>query len=136
MINLEWVRHGSGPHKLFSASTDLKDGAGHVLVTAYPVQRPDGEWSIMVINKDPSNPHTVRLVFDDETDRHNALSGPVTMTTFGSEQYVWRSEGPQSHPDPNLPPVNITLQAGPGLTLTLPKASISVLRGNIESARR
>ena len=33
--------------------TDLKDGTGHVLVTAYPLQRPDGEWSIMVINKDP-----------------------------------------------------------------------------------
>ena len=31
MINLEWVKHGAGPHKLFSASTDLKDGAGHVL---------------------------------------------------------------------------------------------------------
>ena len=136
MINLEWVKHGSGPHKLFSASTDLKDGTGHVLVTAYPVQRPDGEWSIMVINKDPSNPQTVRLVFDDETGRHNPFSGPVTMTTFGSEQYAWRSEGPQSHPDPNLPPVNITLQAGPGFTLTLPKASISVLRGNIESARK
>ena len=90
----------------------------------------------MVINKDPSNPQTVRLVFDDETGRHNAFSGPVTKMTFGREQYVWRSEGPQSHPDPNLPPVSSTLQAGRDFTLTLPKASINVLRGNIESARK
>ena len=134
MINLEWVKHGSGPHRLFSAYTDLKDGARHVLVTAYPVQRPDGQWSIMVINKDPSNPQNVRLVFDDEAGKHHAFSGPVTMTTFGSEQYVWRSEGPQSHPDPNLPPVSSTLQAGRDFTLSLPKASINVLKGNIENA--
>jgi hypothetical protein len=53
IINLEWVRHGAGAHHLFSASTDLKDGAGHVLITAYPVQLPDGQWSSTKINRIP-----------------------------------------------------------------------------------
>jgi hypothetical protein len=58
------------------------------------------------------------------------------MTTFGSEQYLWRSEGPQSHPDPSLPPVSMTLQAGQNFSLTLPKASLNVLRGKIEGGGR
>jgi hypothetical protein len=132
IINLEWVRHGAGSHRLFSASSGLKDDAGHVLITAYPVQLPDGQWSVMVINKDQSNPHRVRLAFDTGAGAQRSFSGPVTMTTFGSEQYVWRSEGPQSHPDPNLPPASMTLQAGPNSSFTLPKASLNVLRGNIE----
>jgi hypothetical protein len=90
----------------------------------------------MVINKDQSNPHRVTLVFKDETGMSHSFSGPVTMTTFGSEQYLWRSEGPQSHPDPNLPPVSTTLQAGQNSSFTLPKASLNVLRGKIEGGGR
>jgi hypothetical protein len=58
------------------------------------------------------------------------------MTTLGSEQYVWRSEGPQSHPDPNLPPVTTTLQSGPNFSFTLPKSSLNVLRGKIDGVSR
>ena len=136
IINLEWVKHGAGTHELFSASSDLKDGAGHGLITAYALRLPDGQWSVMVINKDQSNPHRIRLVFDDDTGKRDSFSGPVTMTTFGSEQYVWRSEGPQSHPDPNLPPVTTTLQGGTNFSFTLPKASLNVLRGRIEGVKR
>jgi hypothetical protein len=136
IINLEWVKHGAGAHQLFSASADLKDDAGHVLITAYPAKRPDGQWSVMVINKDQSNPLRVSLVFDDETGKHSSFSGPVTMTTFGSEQYVWRSQGQESHPDPNVPAVSTTLQAGPNFSFILPKASLNVLRGKIDGSSR
>jgi hypothetical protein len=132
IINLEWVKHGAGSHQLFLASSDLKDGAGHLLITAYPVQLPDGQWSVMVINKDQSNPHRVRMVFDAGAGGQHSFSGPVTMTTFGSEQYGWRSQGPESHPDPNFPPTTTTLQGGPTFAFTLPKASLNVLRGKID----
>jgi hypothetical protein len=86
----------------------------------------------MVINKDQLNPHKVRLVFDAGMGTQHSFSGPVKMITFGSEQYVWRSEGPKSHPDPNLPPVTTTLQGGTDFSFTLPKSSLNVLRGKIE----
>ncbi len=133
MINLQWVKHGAGNHKLFSASSDLNDGAGHDLITAYPVQQPDGTWSVMVINKDQFNPHTVRLFFDDGTGAAKSFGGAVQLVSFGSEQYVWRSLGPDSHPDPNDPPVSKTVSAD---TITLPKASLNVLRGKVEAASR
>lgn len=134
IINLEWVKHGAGNHQLFSASTDLTDGASHVLITAYPVQLPDGQWSVMVINKDQSNSHRVRLVFEAGTGTQRSFFGAVRITTFGSEQYVWRSEGPESHADPNLAPVTTTLPGGPTFSFTLPKASLTVLRGKIKGA--
>jgi hypothetical protein len=132
MINLEWVKHRAGNHQLFSATADLKDGAQHVLITTYPVRLPGGEWSLMVINKDQSNPHAIRVVFDDGTSAPKSFSGPVTMVTFGSEQYVWRSDGPNSHPDPNDAPLTKTVQAAPDGSFTLPKASLNVLRGKVD----
>ncbi len=135
VINLDWVKHGVGPHRLFSASTDLRDGANHSLITAYPVQLPDGQWSVMVINKDQSNPHKVRLVFEGEGGIQQSFSGTVAVTTFGSEQYVWRSEGSGSHPDPDLPSVHTAVQANSGdpFTIVLPKASLNVLRGKVDN---
>jgi hypothetical protein len=90
----------------------------------------------MVINKDQSNPHKVRLAFNSGTGTQSSFSGPVTMITFGSEQYVWRSEGPESHPDPSLPPVTTTVPGGVDSLFTLPKSSLNVLRGSIESMGR
>lgn len=36
MINLEWVQHRAGMHKLYPASCDLKDAAGHTLIRPMP----------------------------------------------------------------------------------------------------
>ncbi len=131
MINLEWVQHHAGVHEMFPSSADITDGAGNLLVTSYAVRRPDGNWSLMLVNRDSTSPHTVRVVFEDsQRNRKASFSGPVTSVSFGSEQYVWINDGPNSHPDPDHPPV-ATLLAGPPATFTLPKASITVLRGRV-----
>lgn len=238
--------------ELYSAESDIRDDAGHNLVTAYAVKRPDDEWSLMLINKDPTNSHTVHIDFDssseDRTFRSDncgpalkrtsapevaretsfllaslpprllaspaqstpiahagsssgvsgasandchpepspAISagmgvrsacrtgrdllfsphctassghesslvlaslhprllasptqpnpvahftGPVTMTTFGAAQYVWRPEGPKSHADPDSPPITSTIDATAATAFTLPRASVTVLRGRVQ----
>jgi hypothetical protein len=65
LINLEWVQMGTAENKLFPTSSDVMDDAGHTLVTAYAALRPDGQWSLLIINKDQENPHTVRIAFHD-----------------------------------------------------------------------
>jgi hypothetical protein len=133
MINLEWVQHRSGVHHMFPSSSEIKDSDGNVLVTSYAVRRPDGNWSLMLVNRDETHPHTVRVVFGDSGRRREAsFSGPVSVVTFGSDQYVWKSEGPSSHADPDLPPVAATVAESPHATFTLPKASITVLRGRVK----
>jgi hypothetical protein len=132
MINLEWVRHGAGVHELFPAEADVRDDAGHALVTVYAVKRPGGEWSLMVINKDPSNAHAVNIEFADANGEQAAhFSGPVAMVTFGAEQYVWHPDGAKSHADPDGPAIRKTLN-GKGIeAVTLPRASVTVLQGRI-----
>jgi len=130
LINLEWVQHRAGVHKLYPATCDLKDAAGHILITAYAVIRPDGFWSFMLINKDQSNPHDVRVALESHGNADRSFSGPISLVTFGSDQYMWKSDGPNGRPDPDLPPQSRTLAAGTQ-TVTLPKASVTVLRGKI-----
>jgi F5/8 type C domain len=133
MINLEWVKHGAGVHQLYPAESDVWDDAAHVLITAYPVKRPDGTWSLMLINKDPSNAHSVKIDFANSRDAESAhFTGSVTMVTFGAEQYVWHSDGPRSHADPAGPAATSTVNASAESAFTLPRASIVILRGKVE----
>jgi F5/8 type C domain len=133
MINLEWVQHRSGVHEMFPASTQIQDSEGNVLVTSYAVHRPDGNWSIMLVNRDETNPHSVRVTFEDSaTKRRGFFSGPVTVVTFGSEQYEWKNDGMNSHADPDNPPVGSVVEADGQTNFVLPKASITVLRGKVK----
>lgn len=131
LINLEWVKHGAGVHQLSPAVADLRDDAGHALITAYAVKRPGGEWSLMLINKDASNAHPVKIEFADGDGTARHFAGPVTMVTFGAEQYVWHPAGAKSHADPDGPPATSTLNVKSGDGFTLPKASVTVLRGKL-----
>jgi len=59
-------------------------------VTAYPVLRPDGQWSLMVINRDYDSAHDVRILFRDGAARtESELAGPLEIVTFGKAQYQW-----------------------------------------------
>jgi len=133
MINFEWVQHRSGIHQMFPSSTDIKDGDGNALVTSYALHRPDGNWSLMLVNRDQANPHTIRVVFEDSASgRKSSFSGPVSLVTFGSEQYVWHASGANSYADPDGPPAGSAMPGGPEATFTLLKASVTVLRGRVE----
>src|SRR3979409_1933138 len=100
---------------MFPSSTGIKGADGNVLVTSYAVHRPDGNWALMLVNRDQTNPHTVRVVFQDlKKKRDESFSGPGTFVPFGSDQYVCINDGPNSHPDPDNPPVATTLSANSG----------------------
>ena len=136
LINREWTSHHTGVHHMFRVIGTVKDAAGNALVTSYALKRPDGDWSIMLINKDQNNARTVQLVFEDsETGRVSHFVGKVHRVAFGSKQYVWHSMGPDSHAKPDDPPVRETVPGGPTARYMLPKASITVLRGKLEAGK-
>jgi hypothetical protein len=132
LINLEWVQPGSGKHQLFPAIANVEDAAGHKLVTAYAVERPDGRWALMIINKDQENSHSIGLAFHDASTNTNSLfAGPVDAITFGSAQYHWNPEPNGGTANPDGPAAKSLVTATPTTTFTLPKASVTVLRGQI-----
>jgi hypothetical protein len=127
------------------------------LVTGYAVERPDGQWSVMLVNKDRDNDHSVKVVFADPVTKQNRFfSGAVARVVFGSAEYEWhpdpapageasgvppgadaagengRGRGPSGHADPDGPASKSTITADGADTLyQLPKASIIVLRGKL-----
>ena len=132
LINLEWVEPGDGVHRLFPAASDIRDAAGHLLVTSYAVLRPDGQWSLMLINKDQENPHPLHIVFNDaDGTTRNFFSGPVNAISFGSAQYLWHPDIGNGLADPDGPPARSTITAARDTLFTLPKASITILRGRL-----
>jgi hypothetical protein len=110
------LQHEAGPNKIFPASVDLKDAAGRTVVTSYVVKRPDGNWSLMLINHDLNAAHPVHLVIDDV--KH------VSHPFIGSLALVQYSNNPAEDK-------NITMAATPDGMYTLPAGSITVLRGKL-----
>jgi len=131
MINNEWVTHRSGTHDLYTVEAGIEDSAGNALLTSYAVRRPDGLWALLFINKDRDHAYSVRIVFDGPGGTGH-FSGPVRMVTFGSEQYVWHGEDASARADPNLPPVIASVEASLQTVFTLPKGSVTVLRGEVQ----
>jgi hypothetical protein len=149
LINLEWVQPSGGEHQVFAATSDVEDGAGHELVTAYAVKRPDGNWGVMAVNRDQQNAHRVRIAFNGPADKENSFAGPVEISTFGSAQYQWHPAQTRfmahaenaAQPtivattrgtaDPNGPIVHTNLTAEKDTLYDLPPASIVVIRGRL-----
>jgi hypothetical protein len=135
MLTKEWAQPKDAEHKLFRAAGDIKDSSGHVLVTAYAVLRPDGQWSLLLINKDHDHDHAVRIVFDDsETKTKRGFAGPVAMITFGKNQYVWHPARRNGYADPDGPAATYNVAGGEDAVYTLPAASVNVLRGRIRES--
>jgi hypothetical protein len=134
LINLEWVQPGNGEHRVFPAASDVDDGAGNAMVTSYAVLRPDGQWALLVVNRDQWNPHRVQIKFHDSNQAGDRFfSDAVRVITFGSAQYQWHPEK-GGYADPDGPAVTSTIQANSGSWFDLPQASVSVIRGSLESA--
>jgi len=151
LINLEWAQPGGGEHQVFAARADIPDGAGHQLVTAYAVKRPDGTLAVMAVNRDQQNAHRVRIALQATEGREKTFSGSVEVSTFGSAQYQWhpaqtrfmahaedsgqRTIVPTSKgwADPDGPILHTKLTAGKDTSYDLPAASVTVLRGSVSS---
>jgi hypothetical protein len=132
LITQEWAQPKDAEHLLYRAASDVKDSQGHVLVTAYALHRPDGQWSLMLINKDHDHPHQVRVLFHDSGGHQDAsFVGRVTMITFGKEQYEWHPDRKRGHAEPDGPSATLTLSGQQGTKYNLPAASVTVLRGTL-----
>ena len=151
LINTEWVQPGKESNAIFPASATISDGAGHVMVTAYALHRPDHKWSVMLVNRDQEAAHTVSVVFRDAAaGPFSHFTGNIDTITFGAAQYQWHPAivSPMSHPEeagqsvsinklgraePDGPLKRETIPAPNDARFEVPEASIVVLRGDISA---
>jgi len=132
LLTREWAQPVDSVHRVFRALSDVRDASGNVLVTAYALERPDGQWSLLLINKDRENAHPVRIAFhDSDTKSDRFFSGAVDLITFGAGQYEWHANGAKGYAEPDGPPAKTKITGDAETEYALPKASITVIRGKV-----
>jgi hypothetical protein len=149
IINTEWLQPGDKANTVFPANISVSDVAGHEIVTSYAVQRPDKQWSIMLVNRSQDVSYKVNVVFNDAAHGGRfAFRGQVETTVFGKAQYQWHPStvqpmshpesmgepvihGPEGYAEPDGPAEHEAVSATRDTIFTIPAASIVVLRGEI-----
>jgi hypothetical protein len=85
----------------------------------------------MLVNRDQSNDHAVKVLFNGAGQQQSSFSGQVDRITFGPNEYQWHPALGGGHADPDGPPSKSAVQGSADTLYQLPKASITVLRGRI-----
>jgi hypothetical protein len=126
MLTQSWSAPGDGTQMLYPALI----ANGPSWVVAYPLARSDGQWSLLLVNRDFTNSHSIQVQFHT-TAGFAWFTGNVTQTAFGPSQYVWIANGKHSYPNPDGPPSTTTVSGGKGVQYTLPAQSLVVLTGTV-----
>jgi F5/8 type C domain len=130
MLSQDWVEPGDQVQDIFAAGSDLKNDNGEQIVTAYAVHRPDGLWSLMLVNKDPNQAHEVNFVFRKEAGTSGFVA-PLAVVQYSSQQYQLTSDRDNPRPLKSDPPARFT--TGPQMPLNLPPYSLTVVRGAVNN---
>jgi hypothetical protein len=134
LVTKEWMQPVSEPHEIFPVTVnETKNGAHGVTrptVTAYAVRRPDKQWAVLAINKDPKRAARLNVAFNIPAAKQPArFVGQVQVIQFSRQQYAWHAAGPKGYPSRSLPPAQFTHEAS--TFYDLPPYSLTVLRGEV-----
>ena len=87
----------------------------------------------MLVNKDQWNPQQVHIAFENGKGAAH-FTGQLDVITFGSEQYQWHSNIKGGIADPDGPESRSLMAAPADGRFTLPKASVTIIRGKLGDA--
>jgi F5/8 type C domain len=124
LIARDWMQPVDAVHEIYPVVIDPTDAR----VTAYATHRPDRQWGLLTINKDPDR--SVHLAVQFRSSSSSAkFVGEVAITQFSREQYRWQDDGENGRPTVSNPPIQIQRRSAE--YYELPPYSISVLRGKV-----
>jgi hypothetical protein len=132
LLTEQWAQPGDRPNEIYPAESDVRNGNGDQLITAYAVHRPDGLWSLMLINRDPDRVFQTRLLFrHDSSGAVGGFQGPLDLYQFFAQQYLLGGPPDSPYPVKSDSPEHTVIQAdnSRGTQITLPSHSLTVIRG-------
>jgi hypothetical protein len=133
LLTKEWMQPVGEQHEIFPVSIKETRTRGHgetrPTVTAYAVRRPDKQWALLVINKDPKRAARLEVQFKIAGAKQPVtFAGQVELIRFSRQQYVWHADSSNGHPTRCLPPAHFTQEAS---SYELPPYSLTVIRGKV-----
>jgi hypothetical protein len=131
VITKEWMQPTNGLHEIFPVTLKQSGSTSLSAVSVYAVRRPNKQWALLAINKDPrrSARLNVRFKFSDGQAPVTFI-GKVDVTQFSRRQYAWHDDGRNGHPIRSMPPAHFLRMAS--LFYELPPYSLNVLRGYLQ----
>ena len=130
LVTQEWLKPGDELHEIYPAESNVHNADGEELITAYAVHRPDGLWSLLLINKDPKRAYSVNVVFSGASPRKvSPFKGPVDLFQFSGAQYQLNSDPNNPFPIKANPPAHKVIEKGESKAIDLPAYSLTVVRG-------
>jgi hypothetical protein len=128
LLTHEWTRQAGGWHENYPAASNVRNNKGNEIVTAYAVHRPDGLWSLLLINKDPERAYKVQVKFRNERrGSTSAFRGSLDVYQYSPAQYALNDDPINPFPVKADPPAHSVL--GAGALIDLPAYSLTVVRG-------
>jgi hypothetical protein len=130
LITKEWMQPTNETHEIFRVTSTQNEPVLSSAVSAYAVLRPDNQWSLLAINKDPKRTARLNVQFNlSKTGRQVGFAGDVDIIQFSRDQYTWHDDGPNGYPIRSLPSARFTRKASS--FYDLPPYSLTVLRGKL-----
>lgn len=133
LLTQEWLQPGDEVHEIYPATSNVHNTHGEELITAYAVHRPDGQWSLLLINKDPQRAYETSMVFSGISKISGVFKGPIDVFQYSSLQYVLGGSAAKPYPvKADQPEHRVVPSRFPKATqITLPPYSLTVIRGGL-----
>lgn len=132
MLNRHWAEPGNRIHAVYPAESDIRNTLGQDLVSTYAAHRPDGQWALLLLNKQHHRAASVQVRFAGATPAGAGyLQGRADLYQYSAAQFAWHEDGAAGTALRDLPPSHTRVEAGSGRSILLPPFSISVLRGTV-----
>ncbi|MGZ3838652.1 MAG: discoidin domain-containing protein [Flavisolibacter sp.] len=126
LVSTVWAQPADSILELYPVTTEGST-KGVSPVTAYALRCPGNSWSLLLLNKDPSQTFRISVQLAEEGKRVPGTPGfPLEGYQYSGRQYQWKTDGLSSHPIRNLPPAPLRVNSGE--QLLLPPYSLTVLK--------
>jgi hypothetical protein len=129
LINKEWMQPTNETHDIFRVTTKQGKPTASSAVSVYAARRPDKQWALLAINKQPKRAARLAVQFNFSNGRQVSFAGDVDVIQFSPDQYLWHDDGPNGHPIRSLPPAQFKWNASSFYQLR--PYSITILRGKL-----
>ena len=134
LVTQEWLQPTNEVHEIYRATTNVRNSRGEELVTAYAVHRPDGLWSLLLINKDPQRTFETNVIFRKaSSESKGGLYGSLDVYQYSGRQYSLGGPVKNPYPVKADEPEHRVIQASRlrPIQISLPPYSLTVIRGGL-----
>lgn len=125
MLTQNWAQPSDSIAEIYPSSSDVHNRKKGPFITAYPLRRSDGKWSVMLINKDPHRTWRVGIDVENTISKQTTSLHFEHLIQYSPQQYHWLDKGFDSYPSKNLPPVAKTINGSKNISL--PPYSLSII---------